>query len=155
MLYLVVKAAHVLSAMLFLGAGLMTAWYKVRADRTHDPLVVAWYAREIVLADWIFTLPSGIALPATGLWLAWMLGQPLTSGWVSLGIGAYATAALLWLPAAWLQIRMRKLAERAVQEGTALPAEFHRARRIWLVLGIPAFAVSIAAVWVMVAKHAA
>lgn len=155
MLYLVLKTLHILSALLFLGAGLMTAWYKVRADRSRDAKVIAWYAREIVLADWIFTLPSGVTLPATGVWLALLLGQPLTTGWVSLGIGAYALAGLLWLPAAWLQIRMRQMAEAAARDGTALPDAFHRANRIWLFLGVPAFGVSIAALWIMVAKHAA
>lgn len=155
MLYLVVKTAHILSAMLFLGAGLMTAWYKVRADRSHDPKVIAWYAREIVLADWMFTLPSGLTLPATGLWLATLLGQPLTSGWVALGLGCYALAGTLWVPAAHLQIRMRRMAEAAAAAGTPLPDAFHRANRAWLVLGVPAFAVSLFAVWLMVAKHAA
>ncbi len=155
MLYLVLKTLHILSALLFLGAGLMTAYYKVRADRSGDLRVLAWYQREIVLADWIFTLPSGITLPATGLWLAVLLGQPLTSGWVALGIGAYALAGLLWVPAAVLQLRMRGLAERAIRDGTALPEAFHRANRLWLALGVPAFAVSIAALWLMVAKHAA
>lgn len=155
MLYLVVKTLHILSALLFLGAGLMTAYYKVRADRSGKLEVLTWYQREIVLADWIFTLPSGVTLPATGITLALMSGQSLTQGWVALGIGAYALAGLLWLPAAWLQIRMRRMAEAALREGTALPAEFHRDNRIWLALGVPAFAVSIAALWLMVAKHAA
>ena len=155
MLYLVVKTAHILSALLFLGAGLMTAWYKVRADRAQDPKVIAWYAREIVLADWIFTLPSGITLPATGVWLATLLGQPLGSGWVALGITCYALAGALWVPAAWLQLRMRRMAEAAAREGTPLPEQFRRDQRVWLALGVPAFAVSIFAVWLMVAKHAA
>lgn len=155
MLYLVVKTLHILSALLFLGAGLMTAWYKVRADRSGKLEVLTWYQREIVLADWIFTLPSGVTLPATGLALATMSGQSLTHGWVALGIGAYALAGLLWLPAAWLQIRMRRMAEAALRDGTPLPPEFHRDNRLWLALGVPAFAVSLGAVWVMVAKHAA
>lgn len=155
MLYLIVKTAHILSALLFLGAGLMTAWYKVRADRAQDPKVIAWYAREIVLADWIFTLPSGITLPATGVWLATLLGQPLSRGWVALGIACYALAGALWVPAAWLQLRMRRLAEAAAREGTPLPEQFRRDQRAWLALGVPAFAVSIFAVWLMVAKHAA
>ena len=155
MLYLVVKTAHILSALLFLGAGLMTAWYKVRADRARDPKVIAWYAREIVLADWIFTLPSGVTLPATGVWLASLLGQPLTQGWVALGLACYALAGTLWVPAARLQIRMRQMAEAAARDGTPLPDAFHRANRVWLALGVPAFAVSLFAVWLMVAKHAA
>ncbi|MCC7110617.1 MAG: DUF2269 domain-containing protein, partial [Deltaproteobacteria bacterium] len=116
------KTLHILSALLFLGAGLMTAYYKVRADRSGKLEVLTWYQREIVLADWIFTLPSGVTLPATGITLALMSGQSLTQGWVALGIGAYSLAGLLWLPAAWLQIRMRRMAETALREGTALPA---------------------------------
>ena len=155
MLYLIVKTAHILSALLFLGAGLMTAWYKVRADRSRDPTVIAWYAREIVLADWIFTVPSGVSLPATGLWLASLLGQPLTQGGVALGLACYAVAGALWVPAAWLQLRMRRMAETASRDGTPLPEGFHRAKRAWLALGVPAFAVSMLALWIMVAKHAA
>lgn len=147
-----VKAVHVLAATLFLGAGLMTAYYKVRADRSGDLRVLVWYQREIVLADWLFTLPSGIALPVTGIWLAMTYGIPLSAGYVGAGLAGYAIAGVLWLPAVWLQIRMRNLAEAALRDGTALPEEFHRANRIWLALGVPAFLVAVLTVWMMVAK---
>lgn len=149
---LTVKTLHVLCAMLFLGAGLMTAWFKVRADRSTDLRVLTWYQREIVLADWVFTVPSGVGLAATGLWLASAYGLPLTSGFVGAGILGFVAAGVLWLPAAWLQIRMRRLAEVALRDGTALPPAFHTANRIWLALGVPAFAVAALTVWMMVAK---
>ena len=152
MILLAVKTAHVLSAMLFLGAGLMTAYYKVRADRSGDLRVLVWYQREIVLADWLFTLPSGIVLPITGIWLAMSYGIPLTASYVGAGIVGYAIAGALWVPAAWLQIRMRTLAAAALRDGTELPAEFHRANRVWMALGVPAFAVAAFTVWIMVAK---
>lgn len=151
MLVLTVKALHILGALLFLGAGMMTAWYKVRADRSGDPAVVVWCQREIVRADWLFTLPSAIVLPASGLYLVHAYGMPWTTGWVLLGIGAFALSGLLWLPAVWLQIRMRRLAEEALASGT-LPAEFHRLNRIWMALGVPAFVIAVATVWLMTVK---
>lgn len=152
MTLLVLKTVHVLAAMFFLGAGLMTAYYKVRADRSGDLRVLVWYQREIVLADWLFTLPSGIVLPVTGIWLATSYGIPLTSSYVAAGIIGYAIAGALWVPAAYLQIRMRALAAAALRDGTELPREFHKANRAWMALGIPAFAVAALTVWVMVAK---
>ncbi|MCP4805132.1 MAG: DUF2269 domain-containing protein [Proteobacteria bacterium] len=147
-----IKSVHVLGAVLFLGTGLGSAWYKWRADRAGDVRIVAWCQREIVLADWVFTVPSGILMPLTGGLLVHLYGLPWSTPWVQAAIGLYVVAGLCWLPAAGLQLKMRRLADEAVARATELPPEFHAANRIWLALGFPAFLASIAAVWVMVAK---
>lgn len=152
MLILVVKLLHVLSATFFFGGGLLIAWHKLRADRTGDPKIVAWAQKEIVRADAVFSIPSGIILPITGAWLVAEYHLPWRTGWVPWGIGAYAATGLLWLPAAFLQVKMRKMAEEAVAEGTPLPPAFQRANRIWFALGVPAFALTIFIVWIMVSK---
>ncbi|MBZ0121122.1 MAG: DUF2269 domain-containing protein [Sandaracinaceae bacterium] len=100
MLPIVLKAVHVLSSMLFLGLGLGSVFYKVRAYRRGELAVVAFCDREIVLADWLFTVPSGIVLPVTGLWLATLYQLPLTTPWILAGLGGWAFAGLTWLPAA-------------------------------------------------------
>lgn len=151
-LIVVTKTLHILSAMLFLGAGLMTAYYKVRADRSGDIAVVAWYQREIVRADWTFTLPSGFLLPATGFGLVHLYGLPLTTRWVMFGIVGFALSGLLWLPALWLQLRMSQMADAAHRDGVALPGEFHIMNRAWTLLGVPAFLIAILTVLVMVGK---
>lgn len=152
MLILAVKLLHVLSATLFFGGGLLIAWHKLRADRTGDPKIVAWAQREIVRADAVFTIPAGLLLPVTGAWLAWQYSLPWTSGFVAWGIGCYAVTGLLWLPAAFLQVRMRRLADEAAATNGPLPAAFHRANRWWVALGVPAFALAVFTVWIMVAK---
>ena len=148
----VVKALHVFAAMLFLGAGLMSAYYKIRADRSSDLHVIAWYQQEMVRADWLFTVPSGVLLPSTGFWLIYQYGLPWSTRWVQLGLGGYAVAGLLWLLAARLQMRMREMTAKALRDGEALPETFHRANRIWRLLGIPAFTTAVWTLWVMVAK---
>lgn len=152
MLILAVKTLHILSAVLFLGAGLMSAYYKTRADRCGDLRVVAWYQKEIVRADWLFTVPTGVLLPLTGGWLVLKYELPWSTSWVQWGLGGYVVTTLLWAPAAWLQIRMRALASDALNLGIELSAEFHRMNRVWFLLGLPAFVVAIFTMWVMVTK---
>lgn len=155
MLALYLKAIHVGAAILFLGTGLGSAFYKWRADRSGSVAVAAWAQRNVVLADWLFTVPSGIVLPGTGLWLAHLYGLPFTTSWVLFGIVGFAIAGLTWLPAAWIQLRMRRLADEALASGAPLPEEFHRLHRFWLALGVPSFGAAVATIWVMVGKHAA
>lgn len=151
-LILLLKLVHVLAAILFLGTGLGSACYKLRADRSGDVRVVAWCQRNIVLADWLFTVPSGIALPLTGIWLAHIYRFPLTTPWILTGIVGYCVAGIAWLPAAWLQILMRRLADAAVERDEPLPPLFMRYHRIWLGLGFPSFTAAIVALAAMVTK---
>lgn len=151
-LILVVKALHVLSATIFFGAGLMSAFWKFRGDASGDPRVVEWAQKQVVLADWVFTVPSGVISPATGVALVVMYGLPWTTPWVVLSIGGYLAAMVLWLPAAWIQIELRRVARQCVTDGTALPERFHRLNRFWLALGVPAFGVSVFIIYAMVVK---
>lgn len=151
----VLKIVHILAATIFLGTGIGTAFLKARADRSGDLAVIAWAQREIVRADWIFTVPAGLVLPATGWWM--LQYQPLSlfaTRWIALGLAGWVASGLLWLPAAVLQVRMRNLAAAALAARTDLPPEFHRANRIWLALGVPAFLAAIVSVSAMVGKWA-
>lgn len=154
MLYLIVKTLHVLGAVLFLGTGLGSAWYKLRAARSRDVRVVAWCDAEVVFADWVFTVPAGVLVPATGLWLVWLYHLPLATPWVWQGLLGYCIAGVTWLPAAVLQIRMKRLSARAVTEQRDLPAAWYRMQRAWALLGVPSFAATLAVVWMMVSKQA-
>lgn len=153
-LILVVKALHVLSATIFFGAGLMSAFWKFRGDQSGDPRVIDWAQKQVVLADWVFTVPSGVVSPATGVYLVSVYGLPWSTPWVLASLGGYLAAMVLWLPAAWIQLELRKLTREALANGTALPPRFHRLNRAWLALGVPAFGVSVFIIFAMVAKPA-
>lgn len=153
-MYLLLKTIHVLGATLFLGTGLGSAWYKLRAWRSGDVAVIAWTDREVVRADWLFTVPAGIAMPVTGLWMASLVGLPWTTPWLAWAIGGYVLAGLTWLPAAALQLRMRRLSALALAQGTALPPAWHQAQRTWTLLGLPSFAATLVTVVVMVTRQA-
>ncbi len=153
MLLLVLKSIHVLAVVLFLGTGLGSAWYKLRAARSREVAVIAWCDAEVVFADWVFTVPSGVVVPGTGLLLVYLYHLPLLTPWVWQGLLGYTIAGLTWLPAAFLQIRMRRLSAEAKQNGGELPPRWHAMQRTWALLGVPSFAATMAVVWMMVSKQ--
>ena len=152
--YLVVKWIHVLSSTILFGTGIGSAFYMLVASLRRDPRVVYGTVRTVVIADWIFTTPAVIVQPLTGVWLIHLAGFPWTSRWIAWSIALYILAGACWLPVVWMQIRMREMARRAVEDGTPLPGKYFRWFRVWVALGIPAFLALVVVFYLMVAKPA-
>ena len=150
--YALVKTLHVISATLLFGTGLGSAFYMWRADRSRDPAAIAFAARNVVIADWLFTLPAIVVQPLSGLWLAWYLGLSLTEPWLLWSYGLYLLAGACWLPVVWLQLQMRDISAAACARGERLSQRYHRLMAVWFVLGWPAFLAVIAIFYLMVAK---
>jgi len=152
--YLILKTIHVLSAFLLFGTGLGSAFYKYAVDRSGDLHAIVVTNRLVVLADWIFTTPTVIIQPLTGLWLARIAGWPLDQPWLLASLLLYGLAGACWLPVVVLQIRMRDLSGDCLVRGSDLPASYQRMCRIWFWLGIPAFLAMVVTVGLMVFKPA-
>jgi len=154
MSYLTIKTLHILSMVLLFGTGLGSAFYKWMADRQGDLGHIAVINRHVVLADTLFTTPTVIFQPISGLWMAHLAGWPLTTPWLAISLALYALAGLCWLPVVWLQIRMRALSDQSLAQGCqALPPSYARLARCWFWLGVPAFGAMVLVVALMVAKH--
>lgn len=151
--YLSLKTLHILSMVLLFGTGLGSAYYKWMADRSGLLPHIAATNRHVVLADWLFTTPTVIFQPISGLWLAHLAGWPWSSGWIAASLALYALAGACWLPVVWLQIRMQHVAEAALRAGTPLPTAYWRMARCWFWLGVPAFIAMVLVVALMVFKH--
>ena len=153
-LYVFLKWLHVLGATLLFGTGLGTAFHLWYTLRRGNIAAIASATRTTVLADWLFTLTSGILQPVTGVALASIAGFPLASTWIAGSIALYLVAAACWIPVVFIQIRMRDIAARCEREGTRPGEDFRALARRWFWLGWPAFA-SLAAVFgLMIAKPA-
>jgi len=149
---LILRWLHVIGACVLLGTGAGIAFFMLVAHRTGDPRFIAQTAGIVVLADLMFTTTAVILQPITGALLAWRLGWPFSEGWIVLSLMLYAVAGLFWLPVVWIQIRMRALAQAAVENNTPLPAAYHRLFRVWFASGFPAFAAVLAIIWLMIAR---
>lgn len=153
MTYLTLKTLHILSMVLLFGTGLGSAFYKWMADRSGNLQHIAVTSKHVVLADWLFTTPTVIFQPISGVAMAMMAGVPLTTPWVAASLALYCLAGACWLPVVWLQIRMQKLAEAALDGNTPLPGRYWWLAQCWFWLGIPAFASMALVVALMVFKQ--
>ncbi len=152
MTYITLKYLHILSMVLLFGTGLGSAFYKWMADRSKNLEHINVTNRNVVLADWVFTTPTVIFQPISGIWMTNIIGLPLTTFWISASIGLYILAGVCWLPVVWLQIRMSKISQTAIDNQKPLPDDYWRYARIWFWLGVPAFISMILVVFLMVFK---
>jgi uncharacterized membrane protein len=144
---------HIISSTVLFGLGAGTAFHMLATHFRGDIHAIASTARNVVLADWLFTSTSGVVQPVTGVALAWTTGYPLLSSWLVASYVLYVVAGLCWLPVVVLQMRMERLAAEAVASRAAtLPPAYHRAFWIWFWLGWPAFIGLVIVFWLMVAK---
>jgi uncharacterized membrane protein len=138
---------------LLFGTGLGSAFYKWMADRSGNVAHIAVTNRHVVLADWIFTTPTVIFQPVSGLWMVYLLGLPLATPWIAASLLLFFLAGACWLPVVWLQIRMQKIAAIAAAEATPLPDIYWEMSRWWFWLGVPAFTAMVLVVALMVFKY--
>lgn len=149
--YMLVKTLHILSATFLFGTGIGSAFYMWRANQVGELRLIAGTARQVVIADWLFTTPTVVFQPLSGAWLVWAGGFPW-DGWVTISIGLYLLAGACWLPVVWLQIRMRDIAAECVGQKVSLPDRYWQYARLWFWLGVPAFLAMVAVFFLMVFK---
>jgi uncharacterized membrane protein len=138
---------HISSAILLLGVGGGSAFYKFMADRSNNLEVIVHTNKMVVLADWLFTTPSAILQPLTGVLLMLQLGLPIWTPWLFWSIIFYSFSGILWLIAVYLQIRMREMALKAQSEKEVLGESYFKLLHYWIILGIFSF---LAMVFVMI-----
>lgn len=150
--YVVVKWLHILSSTFLFGTGIGSAWYMLFANISRDVRAIAVVARNVVIADWIFTATTAVIQPLTGFYMIHLAGYPLHSKWIMWSIALYILAGACWLPVVWIQMRLRDLSAEAVRNNTELPPLYWRYFRTWVALGVPAFIAFVVIFWLMVAK---
>ncbi|HUK01560.1 MAG TPA: DUF2269 domain-containing protein [Steroidobacteraceae bacterium] len=154
-MYLWLKWLHIVSSTVLFGTGAGIAFFFLRAQRTGDVRVIAAVARDVVVADAVFTASAVVTQPISGLLMVKIAGYPLSLPWIWGSLALYCAIGCLWLPVVWLQIRMRDLATAAASSGVSLPPLYHRYYRRWFAFGWPAFAGVLVIFWLMVTKPGA
>ena len=127
---------HIISVILLLGVGGGSAFYKFMSDRSGNLEVIVHTNKMVVLADWLFTTPSVLLQPITGLMLANLMGYSFDELWLLLSVTLYVFSTLLWLVAVWLQIKMKKMARSAVEQKVNLGEAYAKLVNYWIWLGV-------------------
>ena len=130
-----------------IGTGLGSAFYLYFTYKKSRFSTVKDVLNFVIIADMIFTTPSVIIQLITGVMMSNMLGFTY-SNWFWLVLSVSFIILILWLRAAYIQVKLKKL----IKNKTELPAEFHQLMRAWFYLGIPSFIGSIYLYYLMVFK---
>jgi uncharacterized membrane protein len=152
--YLLLKSIHLVGVVIFIGNIVVTAWWKVMADLTRDPKIVAFAQRQVTLTDWVFTL-GGVALVAVGgIGNALLNGLPMTTTWLALGNALFAVSGVIWIAILIpLQMKLVRMA-REFASGAAIPARYWKLEKLWGLFGGIATVLPLANIVVMVFKFA-
>ncbi|MDU0329919.1 DUF2269 family protein [Paenibacillus sp. 3LSP] len=89
---------HVLGVLLMVGNIITAAFWKSRADRTGNPQIMHYAAKNVMIADYIFTIPGLVLIVLSGGMMTGGLGYSLTGlNWLTLSLGLFAVSGLIWL----------------------------------------------------------
>lgn len=151
-LYLPLRSLHVLGAMAFLGALVVSAWWKLRADRSGDPAFAARSHRQLRKLDGQVIGPAALVTFAAGYAMVRFLGGRIAQhAFVLIGLILLFLALALWY------FGMRNLGERLVVDAESaeaarqsLGADYARRSAAWLACAGGALLLVVATVFVMV-----
>jgi len=153
MQYLVLKALHVLSVVLFLGNIITGVFWKLHVDRNGDLRGRALALDGIIRSDRWFTLPGVVAIIVTGVLLA-MTGHISILGttwilWALILFGISGVAFQFFVA----PLQRKLLANlRAGLAGTWDEAGYRRLSRAWEIWGAVATLAPVIALFLMVMK---
>ena len=150
--YLILKWMHIVSSVLLVGTGFGSAFYMFFVNKSKNLEAQVIVSRLVCRADWWFTTPTVILQPITGIAMATIAGWPLTTPWIIISLVLYVFAGVCWLPVVWIQLRMAKLAQLALQNKSGLPTAYWRLAKVWEWLGYPAFIAMVVIFYLMVNK---
>jgi uncharacterized membrane protein len=149
--YLILKLLHIISATVLAGTGIGIAFFMLMAGRSGNAQAVAVTARNVVLADWIFTTPAIVIQFITGIWLMKILHYSFSSAWFIVVISLFIFIGCCWIPVVFIQYRLKNIVECQDQDDV-LDARFRKLMALWTALGIPAFLGIVIMFWLMVFK---
>ncbi|WP_316354573.1 DUF2269 family protein [Candidatus Trichorickettsia mobilis] len=150
--YSIVKTIHIISATILFGTGLGIAFFMWWANKTGDLAAKVYAAKTTVLADFLFTTPSVIIQPISGVILIKLVGYDFSDLWLVLTYIGYIVAGICWLPVVWIQIKLRNIALKTQAINEELPTEYYKLFKLWFYLGWPAFISLVIIFFLMVIK---
>lgn len=146
------RSLHLAGVVLFVGNIIVTAVWKVLADRTRNAPVVAFGQRLVTVTDLAFTAVGAVLVAVTGQLLAGGREVIFNTPWLAWAYAFFIASGLLWLLVLVpIQLRQARLA-RGFRDGGEIPPEYWRLARRWAVVGSLATVLPFCNLFLMVVK---
>jgi len=153
MSYQAFKVVHLFGVVIFLGNIIVTLLWKVMADRSGDPRIIAYAQRLVTLTDWIFTAGGVLFILVGAYGMAVVARLDLRGAtWLIWGQALFVISGLIWvfilIPTQIAQARQA----RTFANGASIPDSYWRHNRRWVIWGVIATIVPLANLYFMVFK---
>jgi len=143
---------HLVGVVLFIGNIVVTAVWKLMADRTRVPAIVAYAQRLVTVTDIAFTATGAALIAISGPALAEDLGGIGGPAWLTLGFALFIASGIIWatvlIP---IQIAQARMA-RTFRAEEKVPPGYWRLARLWVGFGTIATVLPLANLYLMVVK---
>jgi uncharacterized membrane protein len=144
---------HILGVVLFLGNIIVTAVWKMLADRTQSPPVVAYAQRLVTTTDIAFTATGAALIIVSGQVMAEDFGGVFSGPtWLTIGWSLFIASGVIWvavlIPVEVMQARLA----REFRDAPAIPGRYWRLSRMWAIFGVIATLLPLANLYFMVFK---
>lgn len=153
MAYSIFKIIHILGVVILVGNVTVTFIWKVRADLTRDPTVVAFAQRLVSWTDWAFTAGGALLIIVGGYGMTLVADlDPIDVGWLFRSQVWFYGIGLVWLfVLVPLQVVQARQARRFAVTGT-IPESYWRLCRYWNLVGIASTVPFVHVLWLMVVR---
>jgi uncharacterized membrane protein len=144
---------HVLGAVIFLGNIITAAFWKIRADLKGDPEFIHSTVKNVMLADFIFTLPGLILIIVSGILMAVQAGYSMSGlNWLTLSLILFIFTGFLWLLILLpIQRSMIRHSAQSIEEGY-ISKTYRKASRYWAIFGITVTLLPVVILYFMIIK---
>ena len=151
--YLFLKGLHILGVILLLGNIIVTAWWKIMADRTRDPKIIAFAQRQVILTDWVFTAPGALITILAGDTMAYgFMSNTWKIAWLVWGRLLFIASGIIWITVLIpIQIRQVRIVQ-SFHETDSISEEYWRLSRQWRFFGTIAVVLPLINIYWMVVK---
>ncbi len=147
-----IKTLHILGVVLFLGNIIISAVWRLLAQKANDKAIHKFSIKLIQSTDYLFTVPGVVLIAVTGHMLATGLGGIGAHGWIYHSYALLSVSALIWV-VGLLPIQRKQM--RLIDESHSLKEAGIRYKTLnkwWSVLGIIATVLPLIALYLMVVR---
>jgi uncharacterized membrane protein len=144
---------RLLGAVIFLGNIITAAFWKIRADIKGDPACIHNTVKNVMLADFIFTLPGLILIFVSGNMMAVQAGYQMSGfNWFTLSLILFSLTGILWLTVLLpVQRSMIRHSAQSIEVGIITKA-YRKASLYWAIFGITATLLPVVIMYFMITK---
>ena len=147
-----IKTLHIFGVSLFIGNIIISAFWKVMADRSRNLSVMQFGVQLVNLTDMLFTGLGSTLLIITGHMMAQKFGGVMNQEWIIASYILFGISGLLWIVALVpIQIKQSKLI-KTLPSDAPIPKSYYKLGKIWSIIGTIAIIVSLPAIFFMVSK---